>query len=63
MNLMLLVGRQLGELAHRHPAADCQHGGVPLITTKPPEPLALPLIGQAIDANAFDLDLGDWGSG
>ncbi|WP_164761883.1 hypothetical protein, partial [Mesorhizobium sp. M7A.T.Ca.TU.009.02.1.1] len=60
VHLGLLVGRQLVELAHRHPATYCQDSGVAFLTTKAPETLCLPLVGEPIRADAIDLDLGEW---
>jgi len=59
VHLCLLIGRQLVELAHHHPATDGQDGGVALLTTKAPQPLDLPLVREPIGADVFDLDFGE----
>lgn len=62
MNFLLLFGRKLVEPPHGHPAADRQDRGMALLAAQAPQPLALPLVWQTIDANAINLDFGEWSS-
>lgn len=58
MNLSLFVRRQLVELPDGHPAAESKDRRMPGLAAEPVDTMRLPHVGETVDADVLDLDLG-----